>query len=342
MIEFSYKKVKNTIMDPRENFSRKEIEVEIRYDPLTKESCRLAHFGMIKLQKEDFSAWDTPENRSRCPFCPPNIEKITPYFPPEVLPEGRLHKGETTLLPNISPYDQFSALSVVSHGHVMPLEKLSRRLLKDSFGAGLEFFKIIAKKEVKLPYNIIIWNYMPPSGGGLIHPHLQVIISDFPGNLFRKTLEQSKNYYLKHQQNYWEQLCNIEKKSGERFIGEQGSSCWLASFAPRGVLGEYLGIFPGVQTISDVDDTVIDDLARSLERFFRYFRSVNIHSFNMGLFFAPEGAEKYCPLHARIVPRTFLNLAQKPPDVNALQMICLLYFVVTRPEEQCADIRLLW
>jgi UDPglucose--hexose-1-phosphate uridylyltransferase len=342
VIEFRSKVVTNTIMDPREDFSRKEIETEIRYDPLTGESSRLAHFGMINLQKDDFSSWDSPENRSRCPFCPPNIERVTPRFPPEILPGGRLHRGETTLLPNISPYDQFSALAVISHDHVMPLDKLSHRLLKDAFSSGLEFFRIIAKKKTGLPYHIIIWNYMPPSGGGLVHPHLQVIISDSPGNLYRKTLEQSKSYYLKHQQSYWEQLCSTEKKQGERFIGELKRSCWLASFAPLGVLGEFLGIFPEVHTIFDVDETVIDELVNGLRRLFRYFLSVNIYSFNMGLFFAPEGTEEYFPLHARIIPRTFLNLVQRPPDVNALQMVLQEPFAVVRPEKQCTELKLFW
>jgi galactose-1-phosphate uridylyltransferase len=342
MIEFRSKVVTTTIMDPREDFARKVIETEIRYDPLTGESGRLAHFGMIKPQKEDFSSWDTPENRSRCPFCPPNIETATPRFPPEQLPEGHLHRGETTLLPNISPYDQFSALAVISRDHVVPLEKLSPRLLKDAFGAGLEFFRIMAAKKTMLPYQIISWNYMPPSGGGIVHPHQQVILSDSPGNLLRKTLENSKRYYLAYRQSYWKELCRTEKERGERFIGELERSCWLTAFAPLGVLGEFLGIFSEVHTIFDVDEAVVDELVNGLERLFRYFYSADIYSFNMGLFFAPEGAEEYFSLHVRVIPRIFLNPIQKPPDVNALQMVLQEPFTVVHPEKQCAELKLFW
>lgn len=342
MIEFRSKAVTTTIMDPREDFARKEIVTEIRYDPLTGESGRLAHFGMIKPQKEDFSSWDTPENRSRCPFCPPNIDKVTPRFEPDILPEGHLHRGEATLLPNISPYDSFSALAVMSRDHLVPLEKLSFHLLKDAFEAGVEFFRIIATKKYDLPYHIITWNYMPPSGGGIVHPHQQVIISDSPGNLFRKTLENSKRYYLAHQQSYWKELCRIEKERNERFIGELERSCWLAAFAPLGVLGEFLGIFPEVHTIFDINEAVIEELVRGLKRLFSYFDSVNIFSFNMGLFFAPEGAEEYFPLHVRVIPRIFLNPVQKPPDVNALQMVLQEPFTVVRPEKQCAELKAFW
>jgi len=341
VIDFKSKTVTTVIMDPREDFAQKVIETEIRFDPLTGESGRLAHFGMIKPQKEDFSSWDTPETRSRCPFCPPNIEKVTPRFPPEQLPEGHLRRGETTLLPNISPYDQFSALAVLSRGHVVSLEKLSPRLLKDAFGAGLEFFRIIARK-YSLPYQLITWNYMPPSGGGIVHPHQQVIISDSPPNLLRKMLENSRRYYLAHGQSYWKELCRIEKEKGERFIGELERSCWLTSFVPLGVLGEFWGIFPEVHSFFDVDEAVIDELVDGLQRLFRYFYAAGIYSFNMGLFFAPEGTGEYFPLLLRVVPRAFLNPVQKPPDVNALQMVLQEPFTVVRPEEQCAELKAFW
>jgi UDPglucose--hexose-1-phosphate uridylyltransferase len=342
MIEFKSKVVTTTILDPREDFSRKAIETEIRFDPLTGESGRLAHFGMFKPQKEDFSAWDTPETRSRCPFCSPNIAKVTPRFPPEHLPGGHLHRGETTLLPNISPYDQFSALAVMSHAHVVPLEKLSHRILKDSFGAALEFFRIMAARKTGLPYHIISWNYMPPSGGGLVHPHQQVIISDSPGNLYRKTLENSKRYYLNYQQSYWKAFCSTEKERNERFIGELERSCWLTAFVPLGILGEFIGIFPEIHTIFELDEAAVDELADGLERLFRYFQAEDIYSFNMGLFFAPAGAEDYFSLHVRVIPRISLNETYKPPDVNALQMVLQEPFSVVRPETQCKELKLLW
>ncbi|NLX90714.1 MAG: hypothetical protein GXZ07_03900 [Firmicutes bacterium] len=342
MIEFKTEVVTTTILDPREGFARKEIDSEIRYDPLTGESRRLAHFGMIKPRKEDFSSWDTPENRSRCPFCPPNIERMTPRFPPEVLQDGHIRRGEATLLPNISPYDRFSALAVMGTRHVVPLEELSPSLLKDTFLAEMDFFRIIAAKSFGTPYNIVIWNYMPPSGGGIVHPHQQIIVSDSPGNLLRKSLENSRRYYQVHRQNYWRELCRAEKEKGQRFAGELERSCWLASFAPLGVLGEFLGIFPDVHTVSDVDGAVIDELVSGLERLFRYFSSANIYSFNMGLFFAPEGTEKYFSLHLRVIPRLFLNLEQKTSDVNSLLMVLQEPFAVVQPEKQCAELRSFW
>ena len=340
MLKFDKKMVFTSLLDPRDNFQLKTIETEIRYDPLTGETGRLAHLGMIKPQKEDFSAWDTPENHSRCPFCPGNIEKVTPRFPPGLLPKGRLHRGQTTILPNLSPYDQFSALAVMSTAHLVPLEEMTAPLLKDAFGAALEFLRIIGARADAPPYPLIIWNYMPPSGGGLLHPHLQVISSSFPGNLYRKTLAKSKEYYRQCGQNYWQDLCVTEMKKGERFAGKIGNGFWLTPFVPLGVLGEFMAVFPEVRTVLELDEQTLQDLVAGMERLFAYFQSVGITSFNMGLFFAPARETEDCfSLHARFIPRTFLNLVQKPPDTNALQVALQEPFAVVHPEKQCAELK---
>lgn len=343
MIEFKKKVVSATILDPRKGFERKTMETEMRFDPLTGESGRLAHFGMINVQKEDFSTWDTQEARERCPFCIPNIDRITPKFPPEILPEAHLHRGEVRVIPNISPYDQYSVLTVLGGEHLLPLEKFTKTLLRDAFNAGLEFFRIISAKEPQLPYYIIAWNYMPPSGGGLIHPHQQVIITDSPGNLYRKTLEKSKIYFERFGKNYWAELCETEKSKGERFIAKIGESQWIVPFVPLGVLGDFQVIFPAVHTIFDLNEAALDDLVTGLLQLFGYFSYKKIYSFNMGLFFAPIGEkEKYFSLQARIIPRTFLNPVQKPSDINSLQLALQEPFAVEFPENLCQDVKSFW
>lgn len=345
MIEFTSKIIAATLLDPRNGFAPTTVEAEIRSDPLTGDTGRLAHFGMISPQKEDLSGWDTPEARQRCPFCPPNIQVMTPKFPPYILPEGHLKLREATVICNISPYDQYSALTVMSSKHLVPLNELAGSILKDAFQAGLEFCKIVAGKE-GLPYYIIAWNYMPPSGGGLIHPHQQVIATDAPGNLYRKVMEGSMRYYRRYGKNFWEDLCLEEQKRGERYIGKVGRGTWLVPYVPLGVLGEFMAVFPGVNTIYDLDEEVLGDLVGGLERLFAYFDSLGIYSFNMGLYFAPLGREEkekdavnYFSLHARVIPRTFLNLKQKPPDTNVFHMVLQEPFCVIPPEKHCQDLK---
>lgn len=340
MLKFEKKTVSTELLDPRENFRHRTIETEIRFDPLTGETSRLAHFGMIKPLKEDYSAWDNPENRRRCPFCPENIDKATPRYPSNLLPEGKLHRGQTTILPNLSPYDQFSALAVMSTAHLVLLDQMTAPLLKDAFEASFEFLRRVTAPADAPAYQFIIWNYMPPSGGGLIHPHLQVIGSDAPGNLYRKTLEKSKTYFRRFGRNYWQNLCATEEKRGERFAGRVGEGFWLTPFAPLGVLGEYMVIFPKIRTLSELDEKTLQDLIAGMNRLFTFFQNTGISSFNMGLYFAPaEETRDYFSLHARFIPRTPLNLEQKAPDTNALQVVLQEPYCVLYPEAQCAELK---
>lgn len=339
MIEFKKRSVVTSFLDPREGFSPKEIETEFRIDPLTGESGRVAHIG-IRPQKDDLSKWDAPGFKQHCPFCPSNIESMTPRFPSDLLPSGRINRGEATVIPNIAPYDRYSALTVMSRDHLVPLDMLIQSsILDDSFQAGLDFCRLVSQKEPGLPYIIIAWNYMPPSGGGLMHPHQQLIITDSPGNLYLKTLRACERYLRQHGKNYWEELCDREEEIGERYIGSVGRGRWLAAFNPLGALGEFTAVFPGFCAINGLDEPVLQDLIEGLRRLFRYFDSFGIYSFNMGLFFAPETEAGHFSLHARIVPRTFVNLFQNPPDANFFHFILQEPFTVIRPEEHCKGAR---
>jgi galactose-1-phosphate uridylyltransferase len=343
MLEFNKRIVTSTFMDPREGFARKSINTEIRFDPLTGESGRLAHFGAIKTKKVDFSSWDTSDARKYCPFCPVNIETATPRFPPEILPEGFLQQGEAKIMPNISPYDQYSSLTVMSAKHLVPLSDFNKKLLADAFGVGLKFFKIVSETEPGLPYHILSWNYMPPSGGGLLHPHQQLIITSSPGNLYRKMYENSKLFFERSGSNYWKILCEVEESKKERYIGRIGRGHWIVPFVPLGAIGEYDVIFPEVHSIFDLNEADLEDLSEGLLRLFKYFDHKGIYSFNMVLYFAPIGqAEQFFSLHARIIPRTYLNTLWKPSDVNSLQILLQEPFTVEIPEQLCKELAVYW
>lgn len=340
MVEFVSKKLTTELLDPRFEFEKTTVEPELRFDPLTEETRRLGHFGMIKPQKPDLSVHDSKESKEKCPFCPGNIEKITPRYPSDILSQGYLKRGEARLMPNISPYDYFSALTVVSKEHLLTLENMTYEHLKDAFDLDLEFYKILAGKRPEAAVQFLGWNYMPPSGGGLIHPHQQVIASIEPGNFHRRLLEDSKRYKENRGVDFWDRLCGEEKEKKERFIHEGDNVTWLVSFAPLGVLGEYIAIFPGKKTVEDLDDETLNDFVEDLLKLFRFFVDEDIYSFNFGMYFAPldEKSDGYT-LQARIIPRVFLNLEERPPDSNVLQTLLHEPFSVVYPEELCKKVR---
>ena len=116
----------------------------------------------------------------------------------------------------------------------MPLEKISAAYLKDAFEAGLEFCRTVLEKERELPYCVIAWNYMPPSGGGLLHPHQQIFITDEPA-IYTESNVESKNYRQK-----WEEisggLCRRKRKGLSAGLTKSAGSPLLS----QGVLGEIM------------------------------------------------------------------------------------------------------
>ena len=63
------------------------------------------------------------------------------------------------------------------------------------FKLAMAFFRALDQSgHPESVYHIINWNYMPPAGSSLIHPHLQVFATDFAPNLMRQELDAAKAY----------------------------------------------------------------------------------------------------------------------------------------------------
>ena len=184
----------------------------MRFDPLTGKSCHFSHFGAIKPQKLPLSDYEKSEIKGFCPFCPDRRDKITPKFLSRILPEGRMTRGEAMLVPNLFPYDVHSGVIIMTNDHVTPLEKLTAQRVSDAFSIGVEFLKKIWSLDPSLPYHLIMWNYMPPSGGGLVHPHQQCSATEHPGNLYMDELSSSKRFYDAYGVNYWQEYVAEEKE----------------------------------------------------------------------------------------------------------------------------------
>ncbi len=76
-------------LDPHTNFQETTIACEMRRDPLTGRSGRVAHglgFHIHPLDVAPLIAASQPS----CPFCPDRLFEVTPKFPVEIIPEGRL------------------------------------------------------------------------------------------------------------------------------------------------------------------------------------------------------------------------------------------------------------
>ena len=330
--------LQNTFLDPRHRFKTKTQTLEVRYDPLTGRTVHIAHLGAIAPLPLNLAALDQEELRTRCPFCPGRREQVTPKFPPDLIPAGHLRRGEALVVPNIAPYDSISAVTVVTGQHLVPLDHFTARHLVDALGVSLEFLQTVRQKRPELPYALLGWNYMPPSGGGLVHPHVQAVATRFPGNRYRDELAAAQAYTQATGRNYWPDLAQAEKSNQERYIGCTGQGHWLSAFAPLGTIGEILGIYTDVFVLDDVDAAVLEETANAFLRLFAFFQAWGAGSFNAVLGFGPAN-DPVMPAYWRIIPRTYLNASEKPADTNFFQMLLHEPVSSVIPEELCAAVR---
>jgi len=337
-IEFKIFESESRFLDPRKGFQETVVKFQVRVDPLTNKTGHFSHFGAIKSQRLPLEDYLMPEIKGFCPFCLENREKSTPKFKKEIIPEGRIVRGESVLIPNLFPYDIYSAVVIMTDEHLCPIDGFTEKRLFDALYVGIDFLKRIKKIEPHLPYHLMSWNYMPPSGGGLVHPHQQYFASQFPGNQFTDEYKASKKFYERYHESFWDELIKEEERLKERFIGRIGNSVWLASFVSLGIIGEIMCIFPQIYSIEEFDEEAIKDLTSGLLKIFDYYKEDGIFSFNATIFFGEE-KQMFFPCHFRIIPRTFLNMRDYAPDLNFFQSLLMEPVSVLLPEELCSKVK---
>jgi UDPglucose--hexose-1-phosphate uridylyltransferase len=325
-------KKETTILDPSNNMELKSIPSEIRFDPLTGRSARICHFMKLKWEKPDFEKL-IKGTESRCPFCPDKVLKITPSFPKDIIPEGRLFSDDMILFPNLAPYDSLSAVATLGARHFIPMKDIKADLIAKGFNLAMDFFQKIDKlNHPESVYHLINWNYMPAAGSSLIHPHLQVFVTSSAPNLMRQELEAAKTYMTEHKSNYWDDLIDMEIEKNKRFLGKIGRTAWLTSYAPMGVAGDVLGIVENVRSTLDLTKDDIFDIAEGLTHIMAAYDEMGIYNFNMN-FFTGSKSDEFARFHILFSPRTFFNQALGATDVGAIRNLYNETLCMAFPEE---------
>jgi UDPglucose--hexose-1-phosphate uridylyltransferase len=324
---------KETIMlNPQKDMAERRIPSEIRIDPLTGRTARICHFMKLRWEKPDFDALISG-TESWCPFCADKVHIVTPCFPKDLIPEGRLQKDDMVIFPNTAPYDSIGAVATFGARHYIPMTEFTPDLMASAFDFALNFFRRIESTgHPESVYHIINWNYMPPAGSSIIHPHLQVFSTSTAPNLMRQELEASRHYLDRHGACFWEGLTAAEMKTGERYLGKIGRTHWMTTFAPMGVAGDVLAVLEGALCTLDLDARDLLDIATGLSKVIAEYDKMGIYSFNMN-FFTGAKTDDHFRFHLLFSPRTFFNQKLGTPDVGALrnlfnETVCMAY-----PEE---------
>jgi len=310
--------------------------VEYRFDPLTNHQTRI---NPVRAKRTKHTASDVGDikewiNKTKkdCPFCPERINEDTPCFPSDLCKEGRFKSGETFIFPNLNPFSQYHAVATLSPQHYLALDQFNEEILINNLKASREYFLSIHKYDQKACYPIYLWNYLPPSAGSIIHPHVQLMVESAPLPEQKKILEKGKAYFEKKGKNYWTDLIVKEKNQGERYIAGVNNIHIIASFAPRG-FREVTLIVEGVSSFTDLQDHHIENLSRYLSAILRGYKSMGVGSFNLASFSARRGERSpYYTLHFKIISRPYPQ-GIYTNDSGPFERLYDVWVIDTLPEE---------
>ncbi len=317
-MKFEAIKRKTIILDPGNDMQPKRIPSEIRRDPLTGKTSRICHFRPLKWNKPDLDQL-IAETEKTCPFCPDRVLKVTPCFPEDIVPEGRLVLDDKVLFPNIAPYDILSAVATLGNRHYIPMTDFEVDRLADGFRLAIKFFQHLDNmNHPESVYHLVSWNYMPASGSSIIHPHYQVFATAYAPNQLRMELQAAETYMKKKGTNYWDDLVEAEKTGKDRFLGRIGRTNWMTVFAPLGVAGDVLAVVDDTNSTLELRDEDLTDLADGLNRLMAAYDKTGIYNFNVG-FYPGAAGDDFARFHLVFSPRTYFNAALGTPDVAALR-----------------------
>jgi galactose-1-phosphate uridylyltransferase len=334
-MDFQREVKKARFLDPFNQFNEGGRECEIRKDPLTGRKTRILFFPVKEIPAPDIEAL-VEKTKGFCPFCPEYIEQITPKFLPELFPHERYRVGAAVCFPNAFPYDENGAVTVISERHYIPVSEFTEAILSDALMCCINYLADVVKKQPVAAYQSINWNYMPLAGSSILHPHLQITASSSPTNYYDDL--NASAALTAPGGNIFTLLIDSERAAGERFLGETDTMAWMLAFAPLGAF-DVLGVFRRPCAPSNFREREIGELAAGIIKTLRFLGELNIHSFNMALYFNPaDGA--FHP-HVRICPRVSI-----PPldtsEINYMRMLHNETMTTMKPEEVAAKLRVSW
>jgi UDPglucose--hexose-1-phosphate uridylyltransferase len=316
-------------LDPRAGYAETRIACEIRRDPLTGRSGRVAHVLGFHLSPVDFGQM-IEQSRPSCPFCPERIFDVTPRFTADIVPMGRIQQGEAVAFPNLAPYDEHSAVVAMAAEHYVPMGSFTPAQLADAFGAALEYFRYV-RRHPRTDYTLAFWNYLPASGGTQIHPHLQLFATDTPGNTLEQELAASRRYAHLEGRPYWADLLASEEQTGERFIARGTHTAWMTAFVSESLLADVLVLVPERHTLLELTEPALGEFCLGLSQALQHLESQGVYSFNLAWFSATDERDDFW-LHARLSPRVYMTPLIWGTDTSALQHLYGEHFMVQTPE----------
>jgi UDPglucose--hexose-1-phosphate uridylyltransferase len=315
-------------------------QIEYRFDPLTQEESRInpARAKRLKQAEGDASLREIIErSRETCAFCPERLHEQTPTLPEAICKAGRIKMGETVVFPNLNPFGENHAVATLSEGHFLDLDEFRLNQLRDNLLASKEYILSVYAHDKEATSPLWVWNYMPPSAGSIIHPHVQILVEKEPVPRQARLLGASKRHFELHKTVYWEDLVAEEERLGERYIFGNDSLSVIASFAPRG-FNEIEFIF-NQTSLTDLEEKEIGEFADILTRALRGYKALGVGSFNLLTYSGPLDKKlDYYSLHAKLFSRPYPR-GVYTSDTGPMERGYDVWVIDTLPEELASKMR---
>ncbi len=333
------------VRSPLKGFAAEAQTIEVRRDPILGDTSVLNPFqaaktGFFGANDRDFIARLAAESARSCIFCGDRLAARTARYPEELVPGGRLSRGEATLLPNLFPLGAHHPLVVLSRAHFLEPSGFTPRLLADGIGVFRDFLRLAHARDPAAAYTVVGANYLLPAGASIVHPHLQMLTTPVPYTRHERLLRACAEHWRLHGTSGLGELVAEERRLALRHAGSGGGWDWLAAFAPQGC-NEILAIHESVPDLAELPEAGLEALAAGISRVLRLYGELGLLCFNYALFSVRTGvAADGFRLLLRIVSRQNLSPAYRNDDYF-LQKLLQADLIVTPPEELAARLRAL-
>ena len=332
-IKFERVHLQSDLRSPLKGFESISVPTEVRIDPLTKRRSRIITWGLPIRGKFDFSQM-VGESKD-CFFCPENVFIKTPQFIKEIAPEGRITIGKAVGFPNLNPVGAYGSVVALCAEHFLNLNQFTPQIYIEGLSVSIEIIRRTMAFDPNARHWQISQNFLLPGGSTILHPHLQVIGDPILTNEMEWLCVASSSYYQKNKTLYWNDLIQIEKSLGERYITNIGKVYWFVSFAPIG-FNEVCGSVEGHGSITTLGKEEIASLAKGIVSTLKYYYDKDLNSFNFSIYSISN--EVSYQLLIRIISRTpiqpyYLN------DWTSFEILQSELTSNTIPEELCREIR---
>ncbi len=309
---------------------------EIRVDPLTGDTVRVFDFPFRVPPRPDLDALDRA-TRDRCPFCAERLETATPRFPESLVPGGRMREGAMVVVPNLLPYDLVCAVAVLGTEHLRRLTEMPPAFIAAAFGLAQRFQRSIAARLPEARHRSLNWNFMPPSGGSLVHPHMQLVAGDRPYRYWVALTEAARRYRERSGSDFWPDYLAAERRLGERTVATTGPWTWVTAFAPRSRFFEVFAVHERAASFERLDEADLRPLADGLARVFAFFDTLGFWAFNLVVFAEEEEKAEGFRLQVRMTPR----LVVLPAGMNDMSFVVYQgeFLAFYRPEAIAVALR---